>query len=129
MTRCGRIGLGSRKINLSVALAEQLVGDPRGRRPGLAVSFLQYDLGQFDRDQDRVEPGPNAFAPDTVSITRPERGVNHVTGIHHHAAVRRGIRRRDRGRARSVPVVGPDRGTVNGHRQRTQLAPGLGIEN
>jgi len=72
VTRCGRIGLGIRKINLSVALAEQLVGDPRGRRTGLAVSFLQYDLGQFDRDQDRVEPGPNAFAPDTVSIMRPE---------------------------------------------------------
>jgi hypothetical protein len=35
-------------------------------RSGLTVSFLEYDLGYFDRDQDRVEPGPNPFAPDTV---------------------------------------------------------------
>jgi hypothetical protein len=37
------------------------------------VSFLEYDLGYFDRDQDRVEPGPNPFDPDTVL---------RVTGIH-----------------------------------------------
>jgi len=27
------------------------------------VSFMEYELGYFDRDQDRVEPGPNPFAP------------------------------------------------------------------
>jgi len=36
------------------------------------VSFLEYDLGYFDRDQDRVEPGPNPFAPDTVLTMCPE---------------------------------------------------------
>ena len=30
------------------------------------VSFLEYDLGYFDRDEDRVEPGPNPFTPDTL---------------------------------------------------------------
>ena len=30
------------------------------------VSFLQHDMGFFDKDQDRVEPGPNPFAPDKV---------------------------------------------------------------
>ena len=36
------------------------------------VSFLEYDLGHFDRDHDRVEPGPNPFAPDTVLTMCPE---------------------------------------------------------
>jgi len=36
------------------------------------VSFLEYDLGYFDRDEDRVEPGPNPFAPDTVLTMCPE---------------------------------------------------------
>ena len=35
------------------------------------VSFLQYDLGYFARDQDRVEPGPNPFSPDTVLTMCP----------------------------------------------------------
>ncbi len=36
------------------------------------VSFLKYDLRDFDRDQDRVEPGPNPFAPDNVLTMCPE---------------------------------------------------------
>jgi putative transposase len=72
MTRCGRICLGSRKINLSVALAEQLVGIREVDDQVWQVSFLEYDLGYFDRDQDRVEPGPNPFAPDTVLTMCPE---------------------------------------------------------
>jgi hypothetical protein len=70
--RCGRIGLGSRKINLSTALAEQLVGIREVDRQVWQVSFLEDDLGYFDRDQDRVEPGPNPFAPDTVLTMCPE---------------------------------------------------------
>ena len=72
MTRCGRICLGSRKINLSTALAEQLVGIREVDDQVWQVSFLEYDLGYFDRDQDRVEPGPDPFAPDTVLTMCPE---------------------------------------------------------
>ena len=72
VTRCGRTCLGSRKINLSTALAEQLVGIREVDDQVWQVSFLEYDLGYFDRDQDRVEPGPNPFAPDTVSTMCPE---------------------------------------------------------
>jgi putative transposase len=36
------------------------------------ISLLQYGLGYFGRDQDRVEPGPNPFAPDTVLTMCPE---------------------------------------------------------
>ena len=37
----------------------------------LQVSFLDYDLGYFDQDQDR-EPGSNPFAPDTLLTMCPE---------------------------------------------------------
>ena len=37
------------------------------------VSFMEYDLGFFDKEQDRVEPGPNPFAPDKV--------LTYVSGI------------------------------------------------
>ena len=30
------------------------------------VGFLDYDLGYFDRDEGRIEPGPNPFAPEKV---------------------------------------------------------------
>jgi len=44
------------------------------------VSFMQYDLGYFDKERDRVEPGPSPFMPDKVLTMCPEQGVNHVTG-------------------------------------------------
>jgi len=46
------------------------------------VSFLDYDLGYFDNERGRVEPGPNPFMPDQVLTMCPEQGVNHVTRIH-----------------------------------------------
>jgi putative transposase len=30
------------------------------------VSFPEYDRGYFDRDEDRVEPGPHFLAPDIL---------------------------------------------------------------
>ncbi len=72
VTRCGRICVGRRKINLSTSLAEQLVGIREVDDQVWLVSFLDYDLGFFDRDEDRVEPGPNPFAPDTVLTMSPE---------------------------------------------------------
>jgi hypothetical protein len=30
------------------------------------VSFLQYDLGFFDKEEGRVEPAPNPFVPAKV---------------------------------------------------------------
>jgi putative transposase len=35
------------------------------------VSFLEYDLGYFDKERDRVEPGPSPFAPDKVLTMCP----------------------------------------------------------
>ena len=45
------------------ALVEQLMGIREVDDQVWQVSFLEYDLGHCDRDQDRVEPGPNPFAP------------------------------------------------------------------
>jgi putative transposase len=35
------------------------------------VSFLDFDLGYFDKERDRVEPGPNPFVPDKVLTMCP----------------------------------------------------------
>jgi putative transposase len=59
VTRCGRICLGRRKINLSSAFAGQTVGIREVDDQIWLVSFLEYDLGYFDKERDRVEPGPS----------------------------------------------------------------------
>jgi putative transposase len=72
VTRCGRICLGQRKINLSAVFASQMVGIREVDDQVWLVSFMDYDLGFFDQEQDRVEPGPNPFAPDKVLTMCPE---------------------------------------------------------
>jgi hypothetical protein len=32
------------------------------------VSFMQYDLGYFDMDSCRLEPGPNPFGPKLLTM-------------------------------------------------------------
>jgi len=36
------------------------------------VSFMDYDLGFFDREKGRVEPALNPFGPDKVLTMSPE---------------------------------------------------------
>jgi len=64
VTQCGRICMGRRKINLSTVFAGQHVGI-RELTDGIwLVSFMDYDLGFFDLQENRVEPvGVNPFAP------------------------------------------------------------------
>jgi putative transposase len=71
VTRCGRICIGRRKINLSQVFAGQSVGIREVDHQIWLVSFMQYDLGFFDQDEGRVEPGPNPFAPDKVLTMCP----------------------------------------------------------
>ena len=66
VTRCGRICIGRRKINLSTVFAGQLVGIREVDDQIWLVSFLNYDLGFFDRTNGRVEPATNPFAPENV---------------------------------------------------------------
>jgi putative transposase len=63
VTRCGRICLGRRKINLSNVFAGQLVGIREVDDRIWLVSFLGFDIGFFDHQEGRVEPAPNPFAP------------------------------------------------------------------
>jgi len=66
VTRCGRICIGKRKINLSQVFAGQIVGIREVDDQVWLVSFLDYDLGFFDQNEGRVEPAPNPFAPEKV---------------------------------------------------------------
>ena len=64
VTKCGRICIGKRKINLSTVFAGQTVGIREVADRIWLVSFLDYDLGFFDEDVGRVEPTTNPFVPE-----------------------------------------------------------------
>ena len=68
VTRCGRNCIGRRKVNLSSVFAGQIVGVTEVEDQIWLVSFLDYDLGCFDKERDRVEPGPNPLVPDKAQI-------------------------------------------------------------
>jgi putative transposase len=72
VTSCGRICIGRRKINVSTALAGQTLGVREVEDQIWLVSFLDYDLGYFDNERGRVEPGPNPFVPEKVLTMSPE---------------------------------------------------------
>ena len=72
VTQCGRLCVGRRKINLSNVFGGQYVGIREVGDQVWLVSFMNYDLGFFDQDEDRVEPvGHNPFAPKVLPM-RPE---------------------------------------------------------
>ena len=50
VTRCGRICVGRRKINLSSVFAGQTIGIREVDDQIWLVSFLEYDLGYFDKE-------------------------------------------------------------------------------
>ena len=69
VTRCGRICLGKRKINLSQVFAGQKVGVKEVSDQIWLVSFMQYDLGFFDHETCRIEPVANPFAPKLLPLS------------------------------------------------------------
>ncbi len=69
MTQWGRICIGRRKINLSTVFAGQTVGIREVEDKIWLVSFMEYDLGFFDRELNKVEPvGKNPFAPKVLPM-------------------------------------------------------------
>ena len=68
VTRCGRICIGKRKINLSQVFSGQLLGIREVDEKIWLVSFLDFDLGYFDEVEGRVEPGPNPFAAKVLTM-------------------------------------------------------------
>jgi putative transposase len=63
VTNCGRLCLGSKKINLSTVFAGQAVGIKEIHDDIWLVSFMDYDLGYFDLDTRVLEPLDNPFGP------------------------------------------------------------------
>jgi putative transposase len=61
VTQCGRVCMGSRKINLSTVFAGQNVGVLQLSDKIWLVSFMHYDLGFFDDETCRLEPVANPF--------------------------------------------------------------------
>jgi len=53
--------IGKRKINLSTVFAGQNVGIKQVSDKVWIVSFMQYDLGFFDHETDRVTSAENPF--------------------------------------------------------------------
>ena len=62
----------SSEINFSVVFAGQLMGLREVDDRVWKASFTGYDLGYFDNDQDRVEPGPSPFTTDKRLSMCPE---------------------------------------------------------
>ena len=61
ITKCGRICIGTRKINLSTVFAGQYVGIREVDDNIWLVSFMDYDIGFFDEDSNKVDPAENPF--------------------------------------------------------------------
>ncbi|MEQ9004950.1 MAG: IS481 family transposase [Pseudomonadales bacterium] len=69
ITNCGRICIGKRKINLSRVFAGETVGIREVSDQIWLVSFLDYDLGFFDKEENRVEPADNPFIPKVLPMS------------------------------------------------------------
>ena len=61
VTRCGRICIGKRKINLSQVFAGQILGLREVDDKIWRVSFLDYDLGYIDLEQKTLQTIDNPF--------------------------------------------------------------------
>jgi putative transposase len=71
VTHCGRVCYRGQKVNISQALAGQLVGVRQVSERIWLVTFMHYDLGYFDDETCRLEPIANPFGP-TVLPMSPE---------------------------------------------------------
>ena len=69
ITRCGRICIGVRKINLSTVFAGQYVGIREVDDKIWLVSFMDYDIGFFDETDGRVQPADNPFIPKLLPMS------------------------------------------------------------
>lgn len=75
VTQCGRICINSRKVNLNTVFAGQYVGKREvadeiwvAGRP--YPSFMDYDLGFIDQDENKVESvGVNPFTPKVLPMS------------------------------------------------------------
>jgi putative transposase len=57
-----------KKIHISTVLAGQRVGIRQVDDQIWQVSFTNYDLGYFDMETGRPDPGPNPFGPKALTM-------------------------------------------------------------
>lgn len=69
VTQCGRLCMGTRKINLSTVLAGQNVGVKQIADQVWLVSFMNYDLGFFDNETCRIECAENPFGAKVLPMS------------------------------------------------------------
>jgi hypothetical protein len=69
VTNCGRICIGARKINLSMALAGQNVGIKEVSDKIWLVSFMQFDLGFFDHQTGTITSAENPFGAKVLPMS------------------------------------------------------------
>lgn len=69
VTRYRRICIGNRRISLSAVFAGQLVGIREVEDQIWLVSFVEYDIGFFDENENRVEPAPNPFSSKVLPMS------------------------------------------------------------
>jgi hypothetical protein len=67
VTTGGRICFNRQKINLSTVFAGQSVGIKQVSEQIWLVSFMDYDLGYFDRETCRLELIENPFGPKVLA--------------------------------------------------------------
>lgn len=61
--------IGKREINLSRVFAGQLVGIREVDHKIWLVTFMDFDLGFFDQDEDRIEPAVNPFVAKVLPMS------------------------------------------------------------
>ena len=66
VTLCGRICIRRKKVNLSRVFAGQDVGVKEIEDGIWLVTFMDYDLGFFDLETNKLEPLAYPFAPEVV---------------------------------------------------------------
>jgi putative transposase len=69
VTTCGRICYQHQKVNLSTVFAGQKVGIRQIDEQIWLVSFMHYDIGFFDDETCRLEPGPNPFGAKVLPMS------------------------------------------------------------
>ena len=66
VTTCGRICIDKHKVNLSHVFAGQNMGIKEVSDGIWLVTFMDYDLGYFDFETNKIEPLEYPFAPEVV---------------------------------------------------------------
>ena len=69
VTMCGRVCLGTRKINLSTVFAGQNVGVKEVDEKVWLISFMHYELGFFDHESNRFECAMSPFAAKVLPMS------------------------------------------------------------